>query len=125
MFKGKSILIVDDSKLIRFMLSREFTEKGCHVIEAMDGVQGVWFAKKHKPDLIIMDLVMPKMGGLGAIEKIRETLPQVPIIVLTSTTKKEDVIQAASYKVAGYIKKPIQSGYLLEIAGRCLRSGIE
>jgi CheY-like chemotaxis protein len=61
---------------------------------------------------------MPKMGGLEAIANIRE-IASIPIIVLTSTSKKEEVMMAAKYKVKGYIKKPIQMENLVKLAKSC------
>ncbi|MEJ2157201.1 MAG: response regulator [Desulfobacteraceae bacterium] len=117
--KGKKVLVVDDSKMIRFLLTKEFANQGCRVIEAENGLDG--FIKYHadRPDLIIMDLIMPKMGGIEAIEKIREVNLSVPIIILTSTSKKEEVMAAAVHKVKGYIKKPIQIDQLIKVAQSC------
>ena len=68
-----------------------------------------------------MDLIMPKMGGLEAIARIREISPSVPIIILTSTSKKEEVMAAAVHKVKGYVKKPIQIDRLMQLAIKCFQ----
>lgn len=117
----KRVLIVDDSKMIRHLLVKEFNEQGCQVSEAEDGLDG--FIKTHatQPDLIIMDLIMPKMGGLEAIARIRELYPDIHIIILTSTSKKEDVIAAAALKIKGYVRKPVQMDHLLKLAQSCFK----
>lgn len=117
--KDKKILVVDDSKMIRFLLATELEKQGCHVIQAENGLEGVVKHQAHEPDLIIMDLIMPKMGGLEAIAKIRELQSPVKIIILTSTSKKEEVQAAATYKVKGFIKKPLKMDQLLDLAISC------
>lgn len=117
--KGKKILIVDDSKMIRYLLTTEFKKQGCRVSEAENGLDGFIRNQSDQPDLIIMDLVMPKMGGLEAIARIREMNPSVHIIILTSSSKKEEVVAAAKHKVKGYVMKPIQMAQLLELAQSC------
>ena len=118
---GKKVLVVDDSKMIRFLLVREFEKQGCQVIQADDGLDAFIKNQANQPDLIIMDLIMPKMGGLEAIARIRELSPNVYIIILTSTSKKEEVVAAAAHKVKGYIKKPIQMDRLLKLARSCFQ----
>ncbi len=119
--KNRTVLVVDDSRMIRSILAKEFARQGCQVIEAENGLEG--FVRYHslEPDLIIMDLIMPKMGGLEAVAKIREISPSVPIIILTSTSKKEEVMTAATYNIKGYVKKPIQMEKLLSLARRCFQ----
>jgi CheY-like chemotaxis protein len=119
--KGKKVLVVDDSKMVRFLLTKELSKLGCCIIEAENGLEGFIKFHANRPDLIIMDLIMPKMGGIEAIEKIREVNPSVHIIILTSTSKKEEVMAAAEHKVKGYIKKPIQIDQLLKVAQGCFQ----
>ncbi len=119
--KGKKVLVVDDSKMIRFLLAKEFDKQGCQVIQANDGLDGFIKNQANHPDLIIMDLIMPKMGGLEAVARIREISPAVHIIILTSTSKKEEVMAAAVHKVKGYVKKPIQMDRLLKLARHCFQ----
>jgi len=119
--KGKKVLVVDDSRMIRFLLAKEFEKQGCQVIQAENGMDGFIRHKADQPDLIIMDLIMPKMGGLEAIARIREVSPSVPIIILTSTSKKKEVIVAAGLKVKGYVKKPIQMDRLQQLAESCFK----
>jgi CheY-like chemotaxis protein len=117
--QDKRILVVDDSKMIRHLLTTEFEKQGCRVSEAENGLDAFVRNQADQPDLIIMDLVMPKMGGIEAIAKIREMRPTVPIIVLTSSSKKEEVMAAAIHKVKGYVIKPIQMDQILELARAC------
>ena len=87
----KKILVVDDEALlvkgIRFNLQND----GYEVITGSDGVQAVELARSQDPDLIVLDVMMPRLDGLGACSKIRE-FSDVPIILLTA--KAEDMIHA-------------------------------
>ena len=116
---GKKVLIVDDSRVIRMMLSNLFKKEGCIVHEASDGSEAVKAFSKIRPDLTLMDLVMPELGGLEAIAKIRRVAPLAHIIVLTSTAKKSEVLEAAKHKVKGYIRKPVDQEKLLNLSKNC------
>ena len=105
--EGKTILVVDDSKLIRSALAKALEKDGCHVAQASDGLEGVRLFKSLRPDLTDLDLVMPKLGGLDALARMRQINSTAKIIMLTSSSKKDDVIKAAHLNILKYIKKPI------------------
>lgn len=119
--KGKKILVVDDSRMVRMVLRLEFEKQGCVVVEAADGKAGVDAFKAETPDLIFMDLVMPNMGGLEAIEKIRAVSREAKVVVLTSTAKRSEVLAAAALGINGYVIKPIKPGKIMEVATACFR----
>jgi CheY-like chemotaxis protein len=81
----KSILVVDDSdavrKVTRLFLETQIDLEVCG--EAVDGVDAIEKAKELKPDLIVLDLVMPRMNGIDAASAIKDMMPQVPIILFT------------------------------------------
>lgn len=112
--RGARILVVDDSPLIRKILSLELTKAGFEVEQAENGREGIEKFKEIKPVLTIMDLVMPEVGGLQAIEKIRQLDPEAKIIVMTSTSRKDEVLAAKNLGVASYILKPVKPDLLLE-----------
>jgi len=101
------ILLVDDSALIRKLLRKTFENEGYEVEEAKDGADAVQTYKSFQPDLTIMDMVMPVMGGLDSIMEIRESTPDAKFIVLTSTSRKDEIITAKTLGVLKYIIKPI------------------
>ncbi|MBW1782523.1 MAG: response regulator [Deltaproteobacteria bacterium] len=113
--KGKKILVVDDSKLIRNALAKALEKDGCQVAQAGDGLEGVRVFKSFRPDLTVLDLVMPKLGGLEALARMRQTNPTAKIIMLTSSSKKDDVIKAARLNILKYIKKPINVESFLDL----------
>ena len=106
---GKTILIVEDEprnmKLLHDLLQRF----GYEIIEASDGEQGVKIAGEKIPDLILMDIMMPKMDGLEAtrIIKADEKTKHIPIIALTSYAMKGDREKTIEAGCDGYIAKPI------------------
>lgn len=120
-FEGKTVLVVDDSRMVRMVLRQELERQGCRVIEAADGRQGVETFTATSPDLTFMDLVMPDMGGLEAIENIRSVSTRAKVVVLTSTAKKSEVLAAAALGINGYVIKPIKPEKILEVAEGCLK----
>jgi two-component system cell cycle response regulator DivK len=106
---GKTILIVEDEpknmKLLRDLLQRF----GYEILEASDGEQGVKSAGEKMPDLILMDIMMPKMDGLEATRIIKADIKtkHIPIIALTSYAMKGDREKTIEAGCDGYIAKPI------------------
>lgn len=107
--QGKRILVTEDSGVMRGMIAKMLRETGYEVEEAGDGLEGVEKHKTFQPDLTIMDLNMPNMGGLDAIAKIRESNSETKFLILTSSSRKDQVITAKTLNVAGYVIKPIQT----------------
>ncbi len=89
---AKKILVIDDEKDMRVYLSTLFQKAGYEVESAPNGDEGLSSAKKNKPDLITLDIMMPKKSGVKAYRELR-TSPEtrdVPIIILTGLTRQED-----------------------------------
>ena len=105
----KKILIVDDNKKNRYLISFILEKNGFEVITATHGFEGVEAARKQRVDLVIMDIKMPKMDGYEATREIRklEDYQSVPIIALTSYAMAEDKKKALEAGCDGYIAKPI------------------
>ncbi len=101
------VLIVDDSALIRRLLKKAFDDIGFQTDEAVDGQEAVQKFKNFKPDLTIMDLIMPRMGGLDAIMEIRETNPNAKFVILTSTARKDEIVTAKTLGITHYVVKPV------------------
>ncbi len=97
----KKILIVEDDKLLIKALSSKLKEEKYEVFEAYDGEEGLTAAKKHKPDLILLDINMPKMNGLTMLKKMREPDwgADMVVMVLTNYNEKEKVSEALSQYV--------------------------
>ena len=89
----KKILIIEDEQYLLDMYTMKFESEGYQVATALNGEEGVVMAKKEKPDLILLDLIMPKMDGFVALKKIRKNpvTEKVPVILLTNLGQEEDV----------------------------------
>ncbi len=106
----KKILIVDDDKIFSKVLKDSLCNsngKDCVVINTYDGEEGFEVAKKEKPDLIISDLIMPKMGGIEFIKKLKleNGISETPIIISTQMPDMGKISEAIELGVKGYIVK--------------------
>ena len=105
--KKNSVLIVEDDislrDLIRFKLMRE----GFITLMAKDGVEGLEVALKNKPDMILLDILMPKMNGIQMLKKLRTDSwgKNVPVLVLTNVTDPEDMSEALKENAVDYLTK--------------------
>ena len=101
----KTILIVDDEKPIVDILVYNLQKEGYNTIEANDGVTAVDIALNQRPDLILLDVMLPKMDGLTVCKKIRTTL-NVPILMLTARDEEIDKIVGLELGADDYVTKP-------------------
>jgi NarL family two-component system response regulator LiaR len=110
------ILIVDDHPMMREALMTALSEEtDMNVVgEATDGAEGVKLAVERKPDVILMDLLMPGMGGLEAIARICEVIPEARIIVVTSLEDEDKILSAIQAGALGYFPKTAPRTFLLE-----------
>ncbi|MCL4406207.1 MAG: response regulator [Patescibacteria group bacterium] len=96
---GKIILVVEDEPAVRRALADKFSGVGFSIIEAKDGEEGFAAAEKGKPDLIILDLLMPKMDGMTMMKKLRLTEwgKKIPIVILTNLSADDKVIYGVTH----------------------------
>jgi DNA-binding NarL/FixJ family response regulator len=117
---GIRILVVDDHAVIRsglrkfLMVNRDLEPVG----EATDGLEAVQMAGSCKPDVVLMDLMMPEMDGITATREIRQKYPPVQVIVLTSFSDADLVQGALQAGAIGYLQKNVTAAEL----GRAIRS---
>ena len=102
---AKTILIVDDEQPIRDILVYNLKKEGYNTIEASDGVTAVDVALEKKPDLILLDIMLPKMDGLSVCKRVKNSL-NVPIIMLTAKDGEIDKILGLELGADDYITKP-------------------
>jgi DNA-binding NarL/FixJ family response regulator len=108
------VMVVDDHAVVREGL-RTFLElqDGIEVVgEASDGQEAIERAERLRPDVVLMDLVMPKLDGVGAMRALRRTLPETRVIVLTSFAQDDRVLPAIQAGAAGYLLKNVEPSEL-------------
>lgn len=100
----KTILIVEDEPATRRALSDKFSHVGFRTLEAKDGEEGFTMAERKNPDLILLDLLMPKMDGMTMMKKMRETAwgVKIPIVILTNLSADDKVIHEVTRDEPSY-----------------------
>ena len=113
--KKITVLIADDQTLFRAGIKDILTgEKWVEVVgEASDGLEAVALAKKFKPDVVLMDIKLPKMDGISATRKIREICPQVNVLMLSSFEDEAHVLDAIQAGANGYLSKMLPATELV------------
>lgn len=117
-----TVMVVDDCEDNRFMLRYLLEARGYRVIEAADGLEAVTVTRRERPDLILMDLSLPKLDGLSATRRIREdaSLRDIPIVAVSGHVRAEDKAGAFAAGCCGYLIKPIDFDQLYELLNRLL-----
>ena len=106
---GKKILVVEDERILTFNLQRE----GYDTLEALDGAAGLRLALEQDPDLILLDLMLPKMDGFQVCRTLREQGRATPIIMLTAREEETDKVLGLELGADDYITKPFSMRELL------------
>ncbi|WP_341901676.1 MULTISPECIES: response regulator transcription factor [Fluviicola] len=121
--KGQTILLVDDEKDILEFLQYNLEREGYKVFVANDGLEGVQMAQKVSPDLILMDVMMPRMDGIEACQTIRQDLQLNSPLIAFLTSRAEDYSQVAGFEAGAddYITKPIRPRLLVSKVEALLR----
>jgi len=117
----KKILVVDDDDALVRLFDQILTGKGYEVLKASNGQEALRLFFAHKPDLVLLDIVMPELDGWQTCSRIRD-LSDVPIIMLTGQQKSEDdVVRGLDYGADDYLLKPVGSKELLARVRAILR----
>ncbi|WP_300465171.1 response regulator [Desulfobacula sp.] len=111
--KDKKILLVDDSRVMRQIISQTLKAEGANVKEAENGEVAIRIHRTFNPDLTLMDINMPEMGGFEAIAKIRAYDKTSKFVILSSSSRKDEIIKAKELKVSGYLVKPTEPEKLI------------
>jgi two-component system alkaline phosphatase synthesis response regulator PhoP len=119
----QTILVVDDERDLLDLIEYNLKKEGFKVLKAENGEEGISKAKEHKPDLILLDIMMPKMDGLEAVEIMRkdDDLKKTPIIFLTARSDEKTEIDGLNKGGDDYITKPISTTKLVSRIKAVLR----
>lgn len=104
--KKMRLLITDDSRLLRKKLREELENLGCEVLEAANGKEAIEVDMTNELDGVILDIVMPEVGGIEALQAIRELSPDVPIVMLSSAGTPQKLMQTLKMGAIDFIQKP-------------------
>ncbi len=115
---NKKVLIIDDEDFLRSFYSHYFVKNGFIVLEADNGLDGVAVAEAEKPELILLDLIMPGMHGFAVCKQLRENpaLDKTTIIITSSKSYKPDIDKALELGADAYVIKPVEFDELFQIA---------
>lgn len=118
----KKILVVEDNEKNRILVRDILQHFGYETVEAINGEEGIRMTKKHRPDLILMDIQMPIMDGFKAIEALRGDpgTANIKIIALTSFAMKGDREKAIEAGADDYLSKPINTRNLIKVLRKIL-----
>ena len=118
----KKILLVDDDREIVESMRIALDASGFEIVVARDGNQGLAMAEREDPDLVILDMMMPKRSGFLVLEKLRRTRPvPVRVIMITANEGNRHKAYAETLGVDDYIRKPFAMDRLLDSVGRLLK----
>ncbi|HHW06746.1 MAG TPA: response regulator [Clostridia bacterium] len=123
--KGLSVLLVDDSLLVRKQLRGMLEEMNCTVLEAANGVQAVDIVAKDKPDLVLMDIVMPETDGIETLKKIKEINQAVKIVMVSSVGTQSYLKEAIKSGAFDFLQKPVDKEALQRLVGKLQKAGSE
>jgi CheY-like chemotaxis protein len=118
--KHAKVLIADDSAVARKAISKILTEVGYQVVEAHNGFEALGQLQNERPDILLLDLIMPGIDGYAVLKAIERTQggERIPIIVLTSRDGLLDKLKGMTLSCEAYLTKPIESKTLLETVGK-------
>jgi DNA-binding response OmpR family regulator len=123
MAPGKRILICDDDPVILRLLQVNLELEGYEVVLANNGEQALDVAAAENPDLIILDIMMPRLDGYQTAERLKanSTTQGTPIIFLSAKAQQSDIDRGRQYGVEEYLTKPFDPSDLLDVVERLLR----
>lgn len=123
MANAKTVLVVDDDPDIRGAVATVLERKGYRVLTAGDGNQGLAVAERELPDLVIVDMMMPKKSGFLVLEKLKSREGGPKVIMITANEGSRHKAYAEVLGVDEYIRKPFELNKLLEAAQRLCPQG--
>lgn len=103
----QKILLIEDDKMLLEMYSSKFTREGYDIVTAENGSEGLKSAREHKPDLILLDIILPKLDGFAALKEIRKDaeIKDVPVILLTNLGQDQDIQKGKALGADDYFVK--------------------
>ena len=104
---SKKILVIDDEPNIGRLIHDFLTAKGFTVFAALEGIKGIEILEREKPDLVFLDVLMPRMNGLEVLKQIKKKLPSCAVIMLSAVQEEDTGREAIRLGAYDYLTKPI------------------
>jgi len=121
--KKASVIVVDDDSMMREMLKLILRSESYSVIgEASDGHEAIALCGKLHPELVLLDINMPKLDGLQALEEIRKVSPITKVIMVSGDSTMDRVREAIKNGAAGFVVKPLNAASVLDSIENCLKA---
>ena len=115
------VLVVDDAKFMRHMIKNILVDLGCEIVgEAVDGSEARELYENLKPDVVTMDIVMPKRGGIEALRDIRESDPNAKVVMISAIDQREPLMEALKLGAVDYVVKPFEKERVKEAMSRVM-----
>jgi len=104
---AKTILIIEDDKFLRELIVQKLLKEGYETSEAVDGEEGIKKVKEERPDLVLLDLILPGIDGFEVLHRMKEdsALSSIPVIILSNLGQKEDVERGLKMGAVDYLIK--------------------
>jgi CheY-like chemotaxis protein len=104
---AKRVLVVEDDRFLRRACEASLRQRGFGVITAADGEEGLRLARAERPDLVLLDLLMPKMSGLEVLRALKgdAATRAIPVLVLSNSSREQDVAEIMALGAEGYLVK--------------------
>ena len=115
-----TILIAEDAAHVRRVCKVILEEHGFRVLEAEDGLEAVSHYARHRPDVVMLDINMPRLDGLGALGRIKQLDPSARVIMVTATGEQAKVLAAIRAGARDYVVKPFQVRRVLQAVRKLL-----
>jgi len=118
----KTVLVVDDEKSMRLVLSATLKREGYEVETAADGFEALDLMKKKDISVVVTDLKMPRLGGIGLLRRVMEKYPSVPVIIITAHGTIENAVEAVKKGAFDYITKPFDQEDLKNVITKAVQT---
>lgn len=121
---SKTILVVDDAAFMRMMIRDILVKEGYVIHEAVNGRDAAEKYQELQPDLVTMDITMPEMDGIVALQLIREQDPSARVLMVSAMGQQKLIVQALEAGALDFVVKPFQPTKVLETVKKCLKSAV-
>jgi len=121
---AKTILIIEDDKFLRELIAQKLLKENYEISEAVDGEEGIKKIREEKPDLILLDLILPGIDGFEVLSRMKsgEEISSIPVIILSNLGQKEDVERGLNLGAKDYlIKAHFTPGEIIEKIKKILK----